>query len=169
MLLEILAKVGFDWRMAVMNLINFLVIFYILKKFLFVPISKKMTEREGVIREGIENATKAKSELQMAEQRARELIDAAKQESNSIIQASHEEAKMLAESMQQKARHEIEVIVAQAKKNIDIEKQEMRDELRKETVELVILAVEKILGERLDQKGDEKFIQNILKDIDQKK
>lgn len=169
MLLEILAKVGFDWRMAVMNLINFLVIFYILKKFLFVPITKKMAEREVMIKEGVENASKSKSELQMAEQKARELIDAAKQESNKILQTSHEEARTVAEQIQKKARHEIEMLVAQAKKNIELEKQEMRDELRRETVELVVLAVEKILGEQLDQKGDAKFIQDILKNIDQKK
>ncbi len=168
MLLEILAKVGFDWRMAVMNLINFLVIFVILKKFLFVPVSKKMAEREQIIRDGIDNATKAKSELQMAEQRVQDLINTAKGEANKIIQASHEEAVLLGERMKGKAREEIESIVEQAKKNIEIEKTEMRDALRRETIELVLLAVEKILGERMDKKGDEQFIQDILKKIDQK-
>lgn len=167
-MLDILAKVGFDWHMALLNLINFLVIFYILKKFLFVPVSKKMAEREQIIKDGIENATQAKTELQMAEQKAQELIDTAKAESNKIIQASHEEAKQLGERMKAKAKEEIETIVEQAKKNIEIEKQEMRDVLRRETVELVILAVGKILGERMDKKGDEQFIQDILKKIDQK-
>lgn len=165
-MLDILAKVGFDWHMAVLNLVNFLVIFWILKKFLFAPISKKMAEREQIIRDGIDNATKAGTDLRMAEVKAQELIDTAKAESNKIIEASHEEARALGERMKVKAKEEIELLIAQAKRNIEIDQKEMRDALRKETVELVILSVEKILGERMDKKGDEKFIQDILGSIE---
>lgn len=167
-LLEILGKVGFDWRMGLFNLINFLLVFWILKKFLFKPVVGKIEERERLIKDGVDNAKKAETDLKMAHLKAQEMIDTAKVESNKIIESAHNEAKEVGNRMKEKAISEIELLIAQAKRNIDIDQKEMREALRKETVELVILSVEKILGERMDKKNDEAFIQNIIGSIEKK-
>ena len=39
-LIEILSKVGFDWRMALSNLVSFLIVFFILKKYALEQINK---------------------------------------------------------------------------------------------------------------------------------
>jgi len=56
-------------------------------------------------------------------------------------------------------------LIVQAKRNIDIDKKEMKEMLRKETVELVVMAVEKIITERLDEKKDGKMIKDILSSL----
>lgn len=161
-LLDILSKVGFDWRLAVMNLFNFLIIFFLLKKFLFGPITKKLDERKEFIAKGVEDARKAKTELQMAERKAQELLDDAKGQANTLLEAAHEQAKQQGEKMKAKAKEEIELLIAQAKKNIATDKAEMKEELRKETVLLVVHVVEKLLGEKMDSKKNEAYIQDML-------
>lgn len=163
-ILETLGKIGFDWRMGLFNLINFFVIFLILKKFAFGPIMKVIDERQAKMKEGIDNFEKAKTELAMAERKAQDIIDEAKVEGNKVLQGAHDDAKEIAEDMKVKAKADIELLVTQAKKNIDIDRQEMRDSLRKETVELVVAAAGKVVGENLDEAKNEKYIQEILAD-----
>lgn len=162
MILDILGKLGFDWKLALMNLVNVALLFWLLKRYLFRPVVKIIDERRKVIKDGVDNAKKAETDLLMAQRKAQELIDEAKVEANKIVERAHDAAKETGESMKEKARKEIELLIQQAKKNIDIDKREMKESLRKETVEIVILAVEKIMGEKLDQKSDTKMIRDIL-------
>jgi F-type H+-transporting ATPase subunit b len=85
-LLEILGKIGFDWRMALFSLLNFLIIYYILKKFFFDMIVKSIDERQKKVKEGVENYEKAKTELGMAENNAKKIIDDAKKDANKLIE-----------------------------------------------------------------------------------
>jgi F-type H+-transporting ATPase subunit b len=161
-ILEILGRLGFDWKLALMNLVNVGILFVLLKRYLFRPVIAMIDERRRVIKDGVDNALQAKTELLMAERRAQELIDDAKVEANKIVEVSHNEAKRVGEQIKTKAKEEIELLIAQAKRNIEIDKKEMKDTLRKETVQIVVLAVEKILSEKLDGKRDTALIQDIL-------
>ncbi|PIR04144.1 MAG: ATP synthase F0 subunit B [Candidatus Magasanikbacteria bacterium CG11_big_fil_rev_8_21_14_0_20_39_34] len=161
-ILETLGKIGFEWHMGLFNLINFLVVFWLLKKFAFKPIMKVIDERQSKMTEGMENYEKSKTDLQMAEKKAQDIIDNAKVEANKIVENSHQQAVGAGEQMKKKAKEEIELLIAQAKKNIEIDRADMRDALRRETIELVVLAVEKIIHEKLNDKKDEKYIKDIL-------
>ena len=84
----ILANLGFDWRVALANLANFLIIVWILKRFAFKPIEKAIKNREDKIRKGVEDAERAATEFQMAKQTCDKTIEEAKYEANKIIASS---------------------------------------------------------------------------------
>lgn len=162
LVMETLAKLGFDWKLALMNFFNVAIIFFILKRYLFGTVSAKIEERRKLIVEGVENAQRARTEMFMAEQKAQVIIDDAKVEANKIIEASVDEARNIAEKMKDKAKSEIELLVAQAKKNIEIDRQEMHDKLKEETVALVIKTATVVLGKHIDSKLDEQLIKDAI-------
>lgn len=164
-ILETLGKVGFDWRMGLFSLINFVLVFWILKKLFFKKIVDTIDERQNTIQAGLENFEKSKTELGMATRKSEEIIDSAKKDANSILEKAHEQAKTQGEQMKEKTRQEVESLVVQAKKNIEAQKQEMKEELHTETVQLVIAIAEKILGEKMDGEKDKKYINDILKTL----
>jgi F-type H+-transporting ATPase subunit b len=164
-ILETLGKVGFDWRMGLFSLINFVLVFWILKKLFFKKIVDTINERQSTIQEGLDNFEKSKTELGMATLRSEEIIHTAKADANAILEKAHEQAKVQGEQMKTKAREEVESIVVQAKKNIEAQKQEMKEELHRETVSLVISVAEKILGEKMDDKKNDSYITDILKTL----
>ena len=59
----ILANLGFDWRVALANLANFLIIVWILKRFAFKPIKAIIEKRENTIKEGLDKAKEAEERL----------------------------------------------------------------------------------------------------------
>lgn len=164
-ILETLGKIGFEWQMGLFNLINFLIIFWILKRFAFKPIMNALNERQQKAAESVENFQKAKTELQMAERKAQDIVDQSKVDANKVMERATEEAKRTAEGMRDKAKNDIELLVAQAKKNIEIDKKEMKDEIQKETASLVVAAVEKVLDEKVDSKKDAAYIDSLVKTL----
>lgn len=161
-LLEILGKVGFDWRLALLNLFNFLIIFFLLKKYLFGPVMSKLEERRKLVEKGVEDAQQAETSLTMARQEAEKITDKAKREANQIMEEAHERAQKQSESMREKAEVEVESLIKKAKESIAAEKAGMKEELRAETVSLVIHVTEKILNEKMDAKKDEAYIKDII-------
>ncbi len=161
-LVENLGKIGFEWKMATFNLINFFILFLILKKYFFKPIVETINERQKQAKESVDNVQKAKTELQMAESKAQDIVDKAKVEANSISAAGHEKGKEIAEEMKTKARDEIEKLISQAKRNMEIDRKTLEAELRSQTASLVVSATEKVIGEKLDSKKDETFVKDVI-------
>jgi F-type H+-transporting ATPase subunit b len=161
-ILDTLGKVGFEWKMALFNLINFLIIFLILKVYAFGPLANAIAERKKKAVETVEAHTKAKTELMSAETRAQRIIDEAKVEASKLVEAAHDDASAHAESLKAKAKKEIELLINQAKRNIEIDKEDMKEALRKETIAVVIAATEKILSEKLDANKDAAVIESMI-------
>jgi len=164
-LLETLGKVGFDWRMALFSFINFILVFWLLKKLFFKKILNIIEERQESIKKGLENFEKSKIEIEDAGKKANTIIIEAKKEANGIIEQANEMIKIENEKMKDKTKEDIKELVAQAKKNLEVQKQEMKEEIHKETVHLVISAVEKILDEKIDEKKDASFIKKMLESV----
>ena len=101
----------------------------------------------------------------MAEQKFQERIDDAKAQSNKIVEQAQEEAEKAGTNMKVKAKKEIELVVDQAKRNIQIEKEEVMVGIKSETANLIVAAVEKILGDKLDGKKDKELIEETLKKL----
>ncbi len=161
----VLQTLGLDGQIFVGQLVNFLLVIVIVWFLILKPLTKKLDERRRMIDESIEKARKVDAAFEMSQQKYQEKIDEAKSGANKIIEKSHQEATRIGDTLKMKAKEEIELLVAQAKRNIEIDREEMRQDLRKETADLVVLAVKKIISERLDKKGDIAYIQEILSDL----
>lgn len=159
---SIAASLGLQPTLFVFQLINFLLVLCVVWFLILKPLVTKLEERRKTISETLDNAEKIKTDLGMAETRARDMIDEAKVEANNIVERRMVEAEKEIEIMKKKTRSDIELLVAQAKKNIEIDKADMRESLRKETAGLVVLAVEKVLKEKMDPKKDEAFLRSLL-------
>jgi F-type H+-transporting ATPase subunit b len=160
---NILSNLGFQWQMALANLLNFLFILWLLKRFAFTPIQKTLTARQCKIDEGLENAKKASSELQLAEKNRDKTLLNARIEASHIISQANKNAENMIDRAKQSALDETKQIVINAKKTIASDKQTMLGEIKHEIVELVISSTEKLTKQKIDKKQEEKLIKDLLK------
>ena len=147
---EVLANIGFDWQVALANFVNFMIIFFILKKFVFGPVSKVIKKRQETIQSGIDNAKNSETELLVAKQKAEEELKKARNEANQIVAKAKENGDDLLASAQAEADGKVDIAMAQAHKNIEKQKEQMEREVLEKTAELVVKGVEKILDEDVD-------------------
>lgn len=162
----VLESLGINGTLFLFQLFNFAIVAGIVWFLILKPLTKKMEERKNLIDESLDRAKEIETNFKMSEVHFKESLETAKKESNAIIASAHTEAEILGEKIKEKTRGEVEVLVAAAKKNIEQEKHEMQATLRKETVEIVVAAMEKILAEKMDDKKDKKFVEDILKTIE---
>lgn len=162
----LLGSLGIHGGQLVAQFLNFAIVFGIVWFLILKPLTKKMEERRVLIDDSLDRAKEIETNFKMSEIKFQEKLVEAKKEANNIIAGAQEEATRLQEKMKEKTKDEVTALVLQAKKNIEIEKTEMRATVRKETVEIVVSAMEKILGEKMDDKKDKKFVEDILKTIE---
>ncbi|MFT6361082.1 MAG: F-type H+-transporting ATPase subunit b [Candidatus Paceibacteria bacterium] len=151
-MLEILGTIGFDYRVAIANLVSFLIIYFILKKYVFGPMKKLIDQRQTTIQEGIDKAQESETELLVAQQKATEHIKTAKAEANDIVASAKENADDQINHAKNTAQQEAAAIVKNADTQIEKNKLQMEKELLQKTAGLVALGVQKILDEDVDQK-----------------
>jgi F-type H+-transporting ATPase subunit b len=159
----VLSSLGLNGQLFVFQLINFAIVAVIVWYLILKPLTSKLDERKKNIENSLINAQKVETSLQMAELKYQEKIDEAKAEANRIIEVAFNEGKNLTEDMKINATKEVAVLVNHAKKDIQTERDVMVESIKKETASLVVLAVEKILNEKMDEKKDKKLIEESLK------
>jgi F-type H+-transporting ATPase subunit b len=124
-----------------------------------------MTERQKMIDESIDNAKKIGDNLNKSEKDYQHRVNQAKVEASKVVEQAVDDAKTAAENTKISARKEIESLVISARKSIQNEKETMQAELKAETANFIVLALEKILNEKMDGTKDKKMIEEVLQKL----
>ena len=161
----LLASLGINLPLFIFQLINFAIVAVILWFLILKPLTKKLAERQKLIDESISNAERATKQLEEAETEKRALIAKARAESELLLSKVEKQAAELKEEAAQNAKRQAEKVLAETKKVIEEEKNKMFTEVRKQTVELVIEATQKIIGEKITSEKDKKLIEEAVKNL----
>lgn len=162
----VLTSLGINGTLFTAQLINFAIVACILWFLILKPLTKKLTERQKMIDDSITNSKKVQENLQKSEQQFQKRIDDAKVEANKVVERATQEADKMSTSLRIKAKQEIELIVDQAKRNIAVERVDMKVEIKKETAEMIVMALQKILSEKMTDKKDKELIAEMLKKME---
>lgn len=160
--MEALANIGFDWQVALSNFVTFLIILWVLSRFVFKPIGKIIEERKKKIQEGLENAQQSENELLLAQEKAEEEIKAAKSQANQIIADAKGLADAQIENAQERAQQEASSILEKADVQISKNQEKMEKELADKTAGLIALGVQKILGEEVTESKNNELSKKAL-------
>jgi F-type H+-transporting ATPase subunit b len=163
--MEVLNNIGFDWQVALVNFVSFLLIFFILKKWVFGPVGEILTQRKETIQEGVAKAERSEEELKAAQEQGKQIISDSRAEANQIVAEAKQHGDELIEKATTKAEQEAQKVTQKAQESIEKEKQDMQRELLSETAQLVSLGVAKLLEEEVDEKKHQELTSRALKDL----
>jgi len=160
---SIINNFGIDWRIFLAQLVNFGIVFFVLKKFAFSPMQKLLKERQKKINQGLDDAERATSELNMAKEKYKEKIRKARTEANQIIGEAQKRYDDIIQKAGEDSQKKIDQSVQLAKKEIKDKKDEMMEEIKEETIEFSIFTAERFLKRKFDAKQNQDFIQEMIK------
>lgn len=160
--MEIFNQLGIDWRLLIAQIINFLVLLFILNKFLYKPIIKVLAERTKKIDTSLKQAQEIEQSLAETKIKEEKIIAKAHAERKEILAEAQKLATKENLEYKQKTKDEIQRLIKEAKNHIASEKQRSRQDLKDETVELIVLAAKKVLGENYDEKLNKKLADEVL-------
>src|SRR5579862_1805124 len=152
---QILETFGVEWPKFIAQVILFIVVYLILKKFAFGPIIAMLEERRKRIEESMLNADKIKQQLAESEKRYQEILTKANGEAQKMIDEARASAAAVADRKQQEAIAQAEQIIAKAREATTLEHDRILSELKRELGRLVVDTTAKVTGKVLtpdDQK-----------------
>lgn len=143
---KILDVFGIDWRLLAVNIINFGILLYLLKRFAYGPIMSALEARRQKVSEGVRNADLAERKLKKIEASQGEILDKAGKEADALL-ARGREAGMAREK---ELISEGEAAVAALIKDVESQAKEMKSqaiaESREEVAKLIVLGIEKAMA-----------------------
>ena len=151
-----------DVKILIAQIINFGIIFFVLYKFAFKPISKIMQERTATIEKSLDDARAIENKLADTSKEQLEILNQAKKDALAIVENANKAAETNKQKLIEKTKAEVAAIIVGEKAKIAQEKEESLKELKKEVADLVVLAVEKVIGEKMTGSQDQEMIKKII-------
>ena len=141
---------------------NVLILFVLLRIFLFKPLNKIINERTQSIQNDIDSAKKAKSEAEELKEQYESTIGDAKEEAKNILMKAHEDAESERDAIIKKAHEDAEQKVAEADKEIESERKKVLRQAQSEIADLAIEAASKIVGANVDDEKNRRLVDEFL-------
>ncbi len=149
--------------------VNLVILFILLRIFLFKPLNKMKADRTRTIQDNLDSAEKAKEEAEELRQQYEDSISEAKEKANQIIMKAHENAESERAAIIKKSQEEAEKIVSEADRTIENERKRVLRQAQSQIADLAIEAASKIIGENVDDEKNRRLVDKFLSEEEAKK
>lgn len=165
---DLLGGLGINAVAFLSQLVSFGIIFLVLWRWGFPLILNILSERQRVIQEGVENAQRAKRELDAATNRAEQLLLEARRQAQETIANATKAAEAEAYRIQEEARARAEQIAKQEVARIQQEAARARADLIRLAVNLSINAASKVIEKSIDSNDNRRLVEQFVSSIEAK-
>lgn len=138
------------------------ILFLLCKKLLWKPARKILEDRRTSMNKSLQDAKNIKNEASMELNNAKKELEEAKNQSKDIIQNARHEAESIKKDILDDANRIASEKIEDAEKRIEIKHDELKDEIKEEIVDVAMLAVKKLLNEKMNSEDDKKAIEDFI-------
>ncbi len=146
-LTNILNLFGLETKLFIAQIVNFAILLYILKKFLYKPIAQTLQERQTKIKQGLQDAENAKEALKVADAQKVEILKSARKDADKMIELTKKSIQSIKQNATEDAKKQADEIIETAKKNAEAQQEEASKKVGLMSVDLSKSIVSKILSE----------------------
>ncbi|MEW4309105.1 F0F1 ATP synthase subunit B [Rossellomorea marisflavi] len=155
---------GFTGGDIIVQLVLFLVLLWLLKKFAWGPLMGIMQERENHIAGEIDAAEKSRTEASKYLEEQRELLKEARQEALTLIESAKKQGDEQRSQIILEARQESERLKESAKREIETQKDQAMAALREQVASLSVMIASKVIEKELSVEDQEQLINDYIKE-----
>ena len=161
--MEIAKNFGLDPFLFGAQVINFLIIFYLLKRFLYKPVLEVLRKRENEIREGLKQAEEGRILYEKTVEKEKEILRRAREDGKKMIDEAKNQAITLAAKIEEDSKKHAERIIESAREQIGIETKEAEKRLTVKVSELSFDFLSRSLKEMFSEKEQKEVLEKALK------
>ncbi len=161
---DIFSSLGINGQMLAFQAIAFIILVFLLGKFVFPILIKAVDERQEKIDAGQRAAAAAEAKANEAQDEVAKLLKEARGEAKDIVATAKDEATAMINAGEEKAKSRADKIVADARDQLEKDVIAARKALHNDTIELVALATEKVVGKSFSEAVDKKVIASAVKE-----
>lgn len=162
---EIMHQLGIEPATIVVEMVGFVLLLLLLKRFLWGPVTEYLEGRRQDIAQTYEKVEQTRQEMERLRSEYEQHLANIEVEARAQIQQAVKEAHQVREQILAEARQQAEKIVREAEETIRYERQKALAEMRAQVVELTLLATGKILQESVDDVRHRKIVEDFINQV----
>ena len=152
-----------NWSL-VFTIINIIILYLLMKKFLFGPITSFMENRTKGIQSELDNAEQKLKEAENTKKEYEEILKGANQKAMEIIEKANERGSKDYEQHIANAKKDADAIIKRGEESIQIERQKMMREVRNEVASVAFAVASKMIGKNIDTSSNKQIVDKFLDD-----
>jgi F-type H+-transporting ATPase subunit b len=149
----------------IFQVINFLLLLYLLNRFLFKPLLARMDERGEKIAKGLEDAETAARDRELARAEREAAVSEARKEAADMLARANKIADDTRKEILEQARSEAEKVTARAREEIVAEKDRAMAEIRGQVADLALAAAGKLVRREMDGPTQRRLVEEFLAEV----
>lgn len=161
--MEILTKLGIDWKLLIAQAVNFLILLWVLKRYAYLPILKALEGRTNKIEQGLKDAAASQAKLQGVIEEEKKILAAAREEAQHILTSAEEGAKKRDARMLDETKQKIDRMITEADAHLAGEQAKLLREAKAELANVVLVATKRVLEDKVDVQVDAELIKQSLR------
>ena len=134
-------------------------------KYVWPPLSIALSERQKKIADGLDAASRASRDLELAQEQATQTLRESKEQASQILEQANKRSSQMIEEAREQARAEGERIMASARSEIEQEVQRAKDDLRAQVSHLAVVGAERVLESSVDEKTHRKLLDELAAEL----
>lgn len=166
--MEIFKNFGVEWSLTFAQIVNFLIIFYILKRYLYRPLFNVLKKRETTIKEGLAKAEEGKKALEKALLEEKKIIKNAKDTATQIVKEAREQSDTLVKHAEEEAKKKADRMIEDAKIQIERESRNAEVQLAKNITRLSVELLRKSLTDIFSEKEQTEIVSRAVKVLEKR-
>jgi len=152
------------WQILI-SLANLVILFLILKRFLYKPVKRVMEERQSAIDERYSAAEEAQRSANEAKESWNAKLEGAQNEADEIIQNATESAEKRGEKIVSEAKERADGIIRRAEEEARLERSKATEGIKREIVEVSAILTEKMLEREINTEDHRALIDSFIAEI----
>lgn len=166
--MEIIKNFGLDPVLLAAQIVNFIIVLYLLRKFLYKPILENLEKRKLLIKEGLDKTEEARIRLEKVVQKEKQILQTVQAQAKKVLDDAQKESLSLLQRTEEQTKVKVENMLRQAREQISFETKEAEKRLTLEVSRLAIDFLQKGVVGLFSKKDQELVMKNVLKKIEQK-
>ena len=157
---------GVDLVPLAFQILNFLLLLFLLNRFLFSRVRTQLDERTRRITKGLEDAETAARDRELARAEREAAVAEARKEAQTMIARANKIAEDSRNEILGEARSEAEKQIARAREEIAAEKEKAMAEIRSQVADLALLAAGKLVRREMDDATQRRLVEEFLDEVE---
>ncbi len=150
---------------VIWNILNIIIFFLLMKKFLFKPVTQMMENRQESIKASIKDADNKKAEALKLKGDYEDELRNTKDQATVILKEAKERAEIEYNRILKEAKEESVKAMAQAKLTIELERKKSMESAQAEIVSIALLAAAKIISKNVDEESNKHIFNDFLNEV----
>lgn len=160
-----ISSLGINLKSFLFQLVTFIVVLLILRRWVFPKLVATLEERRKTLEESLTQARLTQEALEKAEEKSSEILHKARQQADAALADAADAAKEVVAKAETAATEQAGRVLKEAEAQINQERNKLREELKGELADLVVLTTEKVLRAKLNNSEDARLVEQSIKEL----